>query len=501
MASKDKFSAFFLNRKWFLLLALLVFIPLLFLNIRSDHDWGDDFAQYLAQADNIAHGKPMAATGYIYNPEYPSLGPRAYPPGFPLIIAPMVAKYGNQVTPYNHLISVILMLTALFSVLLLYKKVGWPAAILLSALIYYNPYTLKLKAEIMADIPFALFLGIFLWLTSENWKKNTSKWIIAGIVAGLAITIKTIGIVLPLALILFSLQQTIIQLSRKQSFKSIWIDVKNQMIAAIISLVIYFGFNLAFMRGSGGTSYLNTYGAGKITEAFATNIYTYSEVIRTFFINPDSPLFWIGFPLGAIIFAFFISGLMIAISKKTGLMEWITLIYIGILLIYPYHNSGFRFVLPLAPLRLWYSLETLKKLSTPKACHWIAAALALPILLTYLQIIPGYIIPEKKVAEGPYAAHVSSAFNKVKLVTGEDSRIVFIKPRALVRFAQRNSLSNNLLSSASEIYNEFEVLHPTHYLLYSGKPNPALEHYLKTNQTEIRLVWRDEFFELYQQLN
>ncbi len=183
-----------MNRKWFLLLAMLVFIPLLFLNIRSDHDWGDDFAQYLAQAENIAQGKPMAQTGYIYNPEYPSLGPKAYPPGFPLMIAPMVAKYGNQVTPYNHLISVILILTALFSVLLLYKKAGWPTAILLSALIYYNPYTLKLKAEIMADIPFALLFGVFLWLASENWKKNTSQWIIAGIVAGLAITIKSIGI-------------------------------------------------------------------------------------------------------------------------------------------------------------------------------------------------------------------------------------------------------------------------------------------------------------------
>lgn len=501
MNIKDKFSAIFLNRKWFLLLALLVFIPLLFLNIRADHDWGDDFAQYLAQADNIAQGKPMAATGYIYNPEYPSLGPKAYPPGFPIMIAPMVAKFGNQVTPYNHLISIILILTALFSVLLLYKKVGWPAAILLSALIYYNPYTLKLKAEIMADIPFALLFGIFLWLVSENWNKNTSQWIIAGIVAGLAITIKSIGIALPLALFLWSLQQTIIQLSRKQSLKSMWIEVKNQLIAAIISMVIYFGFKLAFMRGSGGTGYLNTYGAGKITEAIATNIYTYSEVIRSFFINPDSPLFWIGVPLGAIIFAFFISGLVIAISKKPGLIEWIALIYIGILLIYPYHNSGFRFLLPLAPLILWYSLETLKKLSATKAFQWIAAALALPVLLTYLQLMPGYFVPEKETNDGPYAIHVTSAFKKVKQLTDEDSRIVFIKPRALARFAQRSSLSNNLLSSASEIYNEFEVLHPTHYLLYSGKPNPALEHYLKTNQTEIRLVWRDEFFELYQNIH
>ena len=49
------------------LLAVMVFVPLLFLNLRNDHDWGDDFAQYLEQAENISLGKPMAQTGYIYN--------------------------------------------------------------------------------------------------------------------------------------------------------------------------------------------------------------------------------------------------------------------------------------------------------------------------------------------------------------------------------------------------------------------------------------------------
>ncbi|MDY0102184.1 MAG: glycosyltransferase family 39 protein [Lentimicrobium sp.] len=501
MTLKTKFSAFFLNRKLFLIPALLVFIPLMFLNLRSDHDWGDDFAQYLAQADNIVHGKPMAATGYIYNPHYPSLGPKAYPPGFPLMIAPMVAKYGNQVKAYNYLISVLLILTALVSVLLLYKKAGWPAAILLSAMVYYNPYTLNLKAEIMADIPFALLFALFLWIVSLKWNKKTSQWIIAGVVAGLSITVKSIGIALPLALIVYGLQHAIIQLSRKQSLKTIWTELKNQVIATIISLTIYLGFNLMFMRGTSGGGYLNIYDFNKITEAFATNIYTYSEAIRLFFVNPDSPLFWIGFPAGALILAFFISGLILSISKKPGLIDWITLIYIGLLLIYPYHNSGFRFLLPLAPLILWYSLETLQIISSPKALKWIPAAIALPVLLTYLQLVPGYYIPEKKANDGPYATHVSAAFNKVKSLTDDNSRIVFIKPRALTRFAGRNSLSENPLSSAPEIYQEFASLKPTHFLLYSGMPDPALKHYLKTNQTEIRLLWRDEFFELYQRMN
>jgi hypothetical protein len=500
MTLKTKFSAFFLNRKLFLIPALLVFIPLMFLNLRSDHDWGDDFAQYLAQADNIVHGKPIAATGYIYNPDYPSLGPKAYPPGFPLMIAPIVAKYGNQVTAYNYLISVLLILTALVSVLLLYKKAGWPAAILLSAVIYYNPYTLNLKAEIMADIPFALLFALFIWIVSRKFKHLATQWVLAGTVAGLAITVKSIGLVFPVALLVFSLQHIVIQFYKKISFKKTWTDIKLPVVAATLSLAIHMGFYLGFMRGTKGGGYLNIYDIDLISEAVATNIYTYSEAIRLFFINPDSPLFWIGFPAGALILAFFISGLILSISKKPGLIDWITLIYIGLLLIYPYHNSGFRFLLPLAPLILWYSLETLQIISSPKALKWIPAAIALPVLLTYLQLVPGYYIPEKKANDGPYAPHVSAAFNKVKFLTDDNSRIVFIKPRALTRFAGRNSLSGNPLSSALEIYQEFASLKPTHFLLYSGMPDPALKHYLKTNQTEIRLLWRDEFFELYQRM-
>ena len=58
--------------------------------IRPGHAWGDDFAQYIHHARNLATGVPYAATGYIYNPYNPTIGPRTYPPGFPLLLAPVV---------------------------------------------------------------------------------------------------------------------------------------------------------------------------------------------------------------------------------------------------------------------------------------------------------------------------------------------------------------------------------------------------------------------------
>ena len=72
---------------------LLFLIPLFFINIKSSHDWGDDFAQYIHQAKNISEGISQNNTGYVFNSDV-FLGPNAYPTGFPLLLAPIIKNYG-----------------------------------------------------------------------------------------------------------------------------------------------------------------------------------------------------------------------------------------------------------------------------------------------------------------------------------------------------------------------------------------------------------------------
>ena len=64
--------------------------------LRSGHDWGGDFALYILHGQNIVEGDPYAQTPYIYNPYYPELSPRAYPPVYPLMLAPLWAAYGGE---------------------------------------------------------------------------------------------------------------------------------------------------------------------------------------------------------------------------------------------------------------------------------------------------------------------------------------------------------------------------------------------------------------------
>ena len=77
---------------------LLFLIPFLLLAVRQ-WNWvpaavDGDYAQYLLHARAIVEGRAYADTGYIFHPDAWFIGPRAYPPGLPLTLAPIVAIAG-----------------------------------------------------------------------------------------------------------------------------------------------------------------------------------------------------------------------------------------------------------------------------------------------------------------------------------------------------------------------------------------------------------------------
>lgn len=482
-----------------LALALLLFAPLLFLNIRSDHDWGDDFAQYLAQAENIAQHKPMHQTGYVYNEFYPSLGPRAYPPGFPLIIAPMVKYWGNHITPYNYLTSIILLLTSLLTVVFLKRQSGWLPALAMSLMVFYNPYVIELKAEVMSDIPFALLVILFLLLTAaRKTPASAVTWIISGLIAGFAIAVKTAGMILPAGLVMFAGWMALNALIRKEKFSAFLKEAAGPLLSAAVALVFYFILNLIFMRGTAGaSSYLNTFSLQSLSQTIAMNLYTYTEVLRKFFIDIHSGVFWFGFLAGSAAVTFTITGLIIAIRRGPGLMEWIFLAYLGLLLVYPYHNAGFRFLLPVAPLIIAYIATAVAALKPGRGEIAIFAGVAVMMIATYLPSLLEVQQSTRETREGPYGRYSRDAFSNVKDLVPDDALVVFIKPRVLARFAGKNSMAFNPDSTPAEVYRQSEISRPTHFLLYTELPDPALEHYLRTNRRETEMIWQNRFFRLY----
>jgi 4-amino-4-deoxy-L-arabinose transferase-like glycosyltransferase len=83
--------------RYLLWLLLFGYFVLGVVTLTSGHGWGDDWAQYVLHAQNIVNGRAYGDTGYLFNPDNPSIGPPNYPPGLPYVLAPVIALFGFNI--------------------------------------------------------------------------------------------------------------------------------------------------------------------------------------------------------------------------------------------------------------------------------------------------------------------------------------------------------------------------------------------------------------------
>ena len=77
-----------------LLITILIISVAWLITFRGGHDWGGDFSLYIAHARNIAEGRNYNAVNFVVVHDSPLQSPPAYPPVFPLLLAPVYATYG-----------------------------------------------------------------------------------------------------------------------------------------------------------------------------------------------------------------------------------------------------------------------------------------------------------------------------------------------------------------------------------------------------------------------
>ena len=65
--------------------------------VRQGHLWADDFAMYVHHAQNLVEGRSYTDTGYIFASVV--VGPKYYPPIFPILLAPIYRVSGLNLIP------------------------------------------------------------------------------------------------------------------------------------------------------------------------------------------------------------------------------------------------------------------------------------------------------------------------------------------------------------------------------------------------------------------
>ena len=153
------------------IIVVLSLTPLFFINIKSTHDWGDDFAMYISQAKCIIEGRPQIDNGFIYNKNNPELSPAVFNGGYPLLLCPVIAIYGVNFVALNYYQTFWLICFGFVSFLFLKFFFRFIYCITTVILICFSPFMLSFKSEIMCDIPFSVFfiLGLFLYLKNKSY--------------------------------------------------------------------------------------------------------------------------------------------------------------------------------------------------------------------------------------------------------------------------------------------------------------------------------------------
>jgi len=136
--------------------------------LTGSHGWGDDWAQYVLHARNIVTGAPYGDTGYLFNPEAPYVGPPEYPPGLPLLLAPVIAVLGVDIVALKAVcfLCFIVMLPIAYAVLA--RSFGKGAAFSAVVLFALHEQVWTLRQEIGSEAPYMLFSMLALLFASRN---------------------------------------------------------------------------------------------------------------------------------------------------------------------------------------------------------------------------------------------------------------------------------------------------------------------------------------------
>lgn len=491
-------KSFTLNRS--LLLTAILLLPLFYVNVKDTHDWGDDFAQYFIQARNILEHRPQTDNGLVFDQETGAYALQAYPVGFPLILAASWFCFGDSMVVSSIAISIFFFAFGLIAFLFFRKYFSEIISILLTLIIIYNPFTLGFKREILSDVPFAFFmmLGVLLF---QSEKKKTAHHLLTGMVWGFALSVRGIGACIFLAAAFYLLQTAF-------AGKSFFISAAKKMAVVVCSALGFYLVLNAVLFPVPSKGILNFYKIAVQDEDFSRwlllNLNYYYEVFLNFFSTMGGKYRMISAVSKFILVACIPLGMMFTWYKKIDFSDWVCFSYLLILFVYPYLGGGFRFLLPVLPFLLRYIAN---------ACHGLLNMIRINspvpvvvfLVIVFLQYMPGITdqvkymhIPE----QGPQEKPAVDAFNYISKLP-EDAVVVFLKPRALSFYTGKKAAYVARNTQPAQVRGLFARIN-AHYFLVCNENEEVndvmLNNFISANKNELKLIYQNNWFDLYTDL-
>ena len=330
-----------------IVLALILAIGVMyFATMREGHDWSGDSAHHYHHARNIVSGIAYDETGYIMNPQFPGLSPQSYPPGYPLLLAPLVHWFGFDLTPMKIEIIVLFMAFLVAFYFLVRENLSFRSTAAAIAIVGLWPSYWNFKDFTFTDIPFLPFLFVALFLMDRAYRRELADRppptyvVLVSFSLWFAYATRTVGLVLVPALLLHDLIRF-----RKLTRFALGVTAGTLLLVVLQEIVF-----------SGTRTYMAQ------VEVFDLAAVRYRAVRYAFWLSTV----WRNDHSRALARAFFLLtsvlaavGCVARVRQKITVLETFVPLYIAPLLVFEGNTS--RYIFPLIPLYVFYVLIGIEK--------------------------------------------------------------------------------------------------------------------------------------------
>lgn len=407
--------------------------------LRRGHEWGDDWAWYVLQAQSILSGTTaefMQTSAFTNTESTTYVGPLAYPWGYPLILTPPLAIKG--INPLALKIPALFFFAGfLICLYLLFRdRLTETESLLLVGLFAFNPPLLQFLDQILSDIPFLFFFTLSLWLITKKGRRSTQRNILIGVSIFLVTFLRATGILL---LGCFLIVEFFRLLRNRRDWTIVKQIVLDSLIVCVSFILLWIANSILFP--SGGESYLAQY-AGLSVETVRNMAVAYFYAYVSFFGEAEGWKY-----LYYVLIIFFLIGVWTRWRE-----EPFFLLFFGLWMIvhiaYPYWQ-GPRYIFPLLPIFVYFTfqgmkfvVERLPETYVPvgrRAVYGFWALIALFFLFS--SSINAYInLQNDRAINGPFDPYSKEVYKYIKEETPSNSVVIFFKPRAMRLMTGHNTI-------------------------------------------------------------
>lgn len=472
----------------YMIAALIALIGLFHLFVpRSEHkQWRDDANMFINHARNITEGRPYSELDFIPNPSL-NISPAAFPPVFPLIIAPVYKHLGIDRAAMKAVVALFFIASLVLFVFAFSGLVSPAALALMVVAIGMSPFIWLYTEMIISDIPFLFFILLSLIVIERAADAGLSRpkrllfAAITGLLVYLTYGTRSVGVILIPA---------VLTIDYLRSGRLTALSGVSTAVFAVCALT------QSVLTGSAsGYSSIFTFEAKAVPLSFYLGL----EYVRKFsYLWENGYARVVSSAASVFFFLFAVSGYIKKIKTRVSVFEPFTPLYLALVVIYSAvtpTGSNPRYLVPLVPLYFFYAFYGIEQsgfLRKKGACGKTLALAAAIVIATYIgeysKTEIGWTTPVEEEKESV------ELFDFLKNHTAEDSVFITRIPRSVSLYTSRKTAFYHTPEDERELWDFFARSKATHLIVGKQYDSQYIIDFAQRNRYRLDMVFSNSDF-------